>query len=206
MSCDTIIASPKVLKRIMNDDTVDRDSDLNLIQACRRGDNDAWENVLQRYERLVYFIPLSQGLSVEDAADVVQHTFTALLQSLDSLRDDSHLGGWLCTVARRQAWRLKKRGQLDGLDVVDADAIRESAGLLGRRDSDHIERWEMANWLNNGLTQLGDRCRELLIALYFEDEQPSYADLALRLNISTGSIGPTRARCLEKLRRVLQRG
>ena len=70
-------------------------SDRALIEACREGDAGAWRAVLDRYERLVFSIPLGYGLSRDDAADVSQITFTILLQSLDSLREDSRLGPWL---------------------------------------------------------------------------------------------------------------
>src|SRR5687768_4689004 len=84
-------------------------SDQELILASRQGDAAAWESLVEKYERLVYSIPLNYGLSREDAADIAQITFTILLQSLDSLRDDSRLGAWLAMVARRHTWRLLNR-------------------------------------------------------------------------------------------------
>src|SRR3990172_10262395 len=75
--------------------------DRDLILACRSGDKIAWERLLDKYERLVYSIPLNYGLTSEDAADISQITFTILIQSLDRLRDDTRLAPWLATVARR---------------------------------------------------------------------------------------------------------
>ena len=69
---------------------------------------------------------------------------------------------------------------------------------------DDRERWERAEWIIQGLSMLDERCRQLLLALYFDAEQPSYADVADRLNMPIGSIGPTRARCLERMRQSLQ--
>ena len=81
-------------------------SDQKLIEACRKGDGQAWQTMLDQYERLVFSIPLNYGLSADDAADVTQLTFTILMESLDRLRDDSNLAAWLSTVAKRHSWRL----------------------------------------------------------------------------------------------------
>ncbi|MGH2524402.1 MAG: hypothetical protein ACRDH2_17990, partial [Anaerolineales bacterium] len=68
---------------------------------------------------------------------------------------------------------------------------------------DYTERWERLEWLNQGLNLLDERCRNLLLALYFDPEQPAYAQVAERLGMPVGSIGPTRARCLEKMKQNL---
>lgn len=171
------------------------DHDAQLLDGCRRGDAVAWRELVGRYERLVFSIPLRYGLSREDAADVCQLTFTALLEQLDSVRDGTRLGGWLATVARRHAWRLLTRSRherLDGdagADVVDAD--------------EPLADVERLVWLSDALLTLGPACRELLLALYFDAAEPSYAEVAQRIGRPVGSIGPTRARCLARLRLAL---
>jgi RNA polymerase sigma factor (sigma-70 family) len=77
------------------------DPDQNLIQRCRQGSTGAWQRLFNKYNRLVYSIPLSYGLSRDDAADITQITFTILIQSIDTVHDDKRLGSWLATVARR---------------------------------------------------------------------------------------------------------
>jgi DNA-directed RNA polymerase specialized sigma24 family protein len=67
-----------------------------------------------------------------------------------------------------------------------------------------MERWELTEWLNHGLLMLNKRCRDLLLALYFETSDPSYSDIAARIGMPVGSVGPTRARCLERLKQILQ--
>jgi RNA polymerase sigma factor (sigma-70 family) len=160
--------------------------------------------LLNKYERLVYSIPLRYGLSRDDAADIAQITFTILIQSLDNLSEDSRLGSWLATVARRHTWRLLERNRreiaserLEGADLV------ESAVLLGKSDADSIEHWELTEWLDAALSKISAACRELLLALYFQPEGSSYAEVAERLGMPVGSIGPRRARCLKSLRQVL---
>lgn len=176
-------------------------SDRDLIRGCRRGDAGSWEKLLDKYERLVFSIPLRYGLSREDAADVSQLVFTILLQSLDTLPDDSRLGPWISTVARRHTWRLMQRSRRE--KPVEKQDLGENAVLLGKDPEDDIERWELIEWLNEGLSLIGGRCRELLTALYFQPDQPSYAEVAAQLEIPVGSVGPTRARCLKAMRKAL---
>jgi RNA polymerase sigma factor (sigma-70 family) len=175
-------------------------SDRDLIHACRKGDRRAWRSLLDKYERLVFSIPLNYGLSREDAADIAQLTFTILIQSLDTLREDSRLGPWLATVARRHTWRLLERNRRES--TGGEKDLAESATLFGK-DDESIERWEMIEWLNEGLSLVSEACRRLLQALYFGPQQPSYAEVAERLSMPVGSIGPTRARCLQTLKRAL---
>jgi RNA polymerase sigma factor (sigma-70 family) len=187
-------------------ESVDR-LDSDLIEACREGKLSAWENILDRYERLVHSVPLRCGLSSEDAADIAQLTFSILLQNLYTLRPDSNLKAWLCTVARRQSWRMLRNRQHETLVAVDKEFAQSGATLLASsgRDvaPDTIEHWELVNWLQQGLAQLNDRCAKLIHALYFDDKQPTYADIAAQFHIPVGAIGPTRARCLERLKALL---
>lgn len=178
-------------------------TDRDLIQACRRGDAHAWNKVLEKYERLVFSIPLSYGLPLEDAADIAQITFTILIQSLDTLREDSRLGAWLATVARRHTWRLLEQNRRE--DVQAAEDLSESIILLSDETTlKSMERWEVIEWLEQGLSQLDERCVRLLVALYFDPQQPTYAEVAEKLGMAIGSIGPTRARCLERLKQLLR--
>lgn len=174
--------------------------DRDLIRACRAADAGAWERLLDRYERLVFSIPLNYGLTVEDAADITQLTFTILLQSLGALPDEVRLAPWLATVARRHTWRLLARQRREGVSPDDDLAGNEASGGI----ADPTERWELIDWLNRGLASLDERCRKLLLSLYFDSDQPSYAQVAARLKMPVGSIGPTRARCLEQMKQRLE--
>lgn len=180
-----------------------RSVDQVLLRGCQKGNQQAWEALLNKYERLVFSIPLNYGLSHDDAADIAQLTFTILLRSLDKLDEDSHLGAWLATVARRHTWRLLERRRRES--VNETEDLTESEALQGQAASDFMNRWELLEWLDYGLTRIGGRCRRLLQALYFDPQQPSYAEVAADLEIPVGSVGPTRARCLERLRQILQK-
>jgi RNA polymerase sigma factor (sigma-70 family) len=171
------------------------DTDRQLIDGCRAGDRRAWRRLLERYERLVYAVPHNLGMSGEDADDVVQSTFAIFLERIDTLTTDDRLGAWLSTVARRQTFRLWERRDRDQAvmdrsnEVVDDDAW-----------STRIAEIE---WVDRALAGLNERCRTLLTLLYFTDPPPPYDDVARRLGRPVGSIGPTRARCLATLEKLL---
>ena len=166
--------------------------DSELLQRCRGGDGDAWEILVSRYERLIFTVALRNGLSREDAADVTQTAFVALLESLTQLRDEERVSYWLMTVARRQAWRVRRRRERespwsdDGADRVDP-----------------ITDWERIADVYGALQRLGEPCRDLLHALYFDPAAPSYAVIAERLGRAIGGLGPMRARCLQRMRSLL---
>jgi RNA polymerase sigma factor (sigma-70 family) len=176
-------------------------SDQALFLACRAGNAQAWATLVAKYERLVYSIPLNYGLSVEDAADLCQEVFLILLKSLDSLTEESNLCAWLVTVTRRHTWRLLKRRQLLPIEPLASEVL----DILMPHHPKEFERYQVIEWLHQELADLGERCRLLLIALYFERDKPSYQAIAQRLGIAEGSIGPTRARCLQKLKEILTR-
>ena len=173
-----------------------RGTDRELIRGCKRGERRAWERVMDRYGRLVFSIPRSYGLAREDAADVSQLTFAILIQSLDSLTEESNLKAWLATVARRHTWRAmeKTRRERPGRE----DDLADTPWLLG--DEKPSERWELIDWLDRGMSGISEPCQKLLKALYLDEGEPSYAEISQRLDMPVGSIGPSRARCLQRLR------
>ncbi len=167
-------------------------SDLELLSACRAGDPEAWELLVERYERLVFSVALRNGVTREEAADITQMTFIALLESIGKLREEQRVASWLMSVARRLAWRQRRRSD------------RERLGLDGVSGSDDaIENWERVAVVQEGLQRLNRACRDLILALYFDPASPSYAAVAERLGRPIGGIGPMRARCLQRLRSLL---
>lgn len=176
-------------------------SDWDLIQACRRGDEQAWQQVVDKYKRLVFSIPLNYGLGQNEAADIVQLTFMMLLQGLDGLHEESHLGGWLATVARRNSWHVIGRRSREQLHP---DNIGDNYTLHDEAKEKEKERRELNDWIFDGLSRLDETCRSLLILLYFDPEQPPYKEVAARMKLAVGSIGPMRARCLEHLRELMR--
>lgn len=171
----------------------DLPTDAELITRCRAKDPEAWRLLVERYERLVYAVAVRNGLSAEDAADVTQTTFVTLIDSLTRIRDHERLASWLMTVARRQSWRQRNVSRrsvpLEFADELTVDPLAE---------------WDSLTAVHDALAELGGTCRELIVALYFDPAEPSYADIAERMGRSIGGIGPMRGRCLTKLRALLE--
>jgi RNA polymerase sigma factor (sigma-70 family) len=167
-------------------------TDHELLRRCAAGDERAWDQLVGRYERLVYSVALKNGVSREDAADITQLTFVALLDSIEVLGEDGRLPSWLMTVARRQAWRVRRRTHRE----------QPSPTVFAESDTapDDYERVAIVHW---ALARLGTRCRQLIYALFFDPEAPPYAVIADRLHCAIGSIGPQRARCLQRMRALL---
>jgi RNA polymerase sigma factor (sigma-70 family) len=167
-------------------------SDAELLQACRAGDARAWEQLVERYGRLVAVIPRRMGMSSVDADDVFQDVFTLLWRHLDSLRDEQRLAAWLITTTRRECWRRLRRAQEHA--ELPAETPATDPGLL-----EEIARGEREQAVRQAMLRLDTRCRDLLTALFLDASQPDYGAVARRLGMAVGSIGPTRARCFRKL-------
>jgi RNA polymerase sigma factor (sigma-70 family) len=185
-----------------------------LVLACRRGDQTAWETLYQRYKRLIYSIPHHAGLGEDLAAEVFQEVFKQLVEQLDRIEQPARIRAWLVTVARRETLSLIRYGRHANRTVpfADADAGEETdfddplddfADLTPLPD-DVLMRLERQHLVHQAVLSLEERCRTLLTLLFYRAETPPYAEIAAALGVSEGSIGPTRARCLEKLRRLLE--
>jgi len=166
--------------------------DTELIGRCIRGDQTAWKNLVTRYERLVYSVALTFCPDTDDASDILQQVWMELYRRLSDLRRAEALPAWLITVTRRLASKMIR--SRDGSEPLDEDVPDL------RQQLSHVER---EHALERALEQLSNRCRTLIDLLYFNVEEPSYAQIAERLRMPVASVGPTRGRCLEKLRKVL---
>jgi RNA polymerase sigma factor (sigma-70 family) len=168
------------------------ETDPALVESCLAGDPRAWDELVERYGRLVYSIPRRMGFSAADADDVFQEVFTTLLRSLGGLRDRTRLSAWLITTTRRECWR---RGRTTARHAELDESLTDGAPPA----IDEIARWEREQGVREAVRRLDTRCRELLTALFLEASSPSYEAIAARLGMPVGSIGPTRARCFKKL-------
>jgi RNA polymerase sigma factor (sigma-70 family) len=183
------------------------DSDLQLVLACRRGDQLAWEKLVRRYQRLIYAIPLRSGLDEDQAAEIFQDVFTTLFQKLNDIEEPEKLQAWLVTTARRKTWRTISKGQgRPGFEANEeaadeAEAIRDEAPL----PDEQLLILEEQHRIRTAVSLLDDRCRNLLQILFYSEKPPSYSEIAAALGVPEGSIGPIRARCLGKLLRILKK-
>lgn len=171
----------------------DERSDAQLLQACLEGDQAAWSALVERYHRLIFSIGVRQGLTPDDSADVVQNVFTIVLRRLETIQDRDRFSAWLITTTKRETWRMQRRNLpadgLDDIDLVDDQPLPEQ----------EVMAWERATLVRIAVNRLNAPCRELVSALFFDQGSPSYSELAERLRMPVGSIGPTRTRCFRKL-------
>src|SRR5215217_1760721 len=106
------------------------DTDLQLVLACRRGDQLAWERLIRRYQRLIYTIPLRAGLDEDHAAEIFQDVFTTLFQKLNDIEEPDRLQAWLVTTARRKTWRTISEARARPRSVVNADVTGDEAAAI----------------------------------------------------------------------------
>ena len=178
-------------------------SDEQLIAACRAGDKEAWQTLVQRYSRLVYTIPLRYGLTPAETEDVYQTVWMNLLQNLPQLRQPERISAWLVTTARRQCWEQRRHASYTRVATVAPDEIPADSWVEAMTAEEVVARYQQHETLRQAVSRLGELCRKLLQLLYYAVARPTYSQIAAELNLAIGSIGPTRARCLEKLRQLM---
>lgn len=169
-----------------------------LIGRVRAGDQTAWDMLVTAYVGLVWAITRNHRLSHGDASDVSQTTWLRLVENLDRLDDPSRVGAWLATTARRECLRTLRLSGRQVLVEDEAELDRGSDTQQPEVDAPLL-REEEAAAVRVAFAKLPDRCQQLL-SLLMADNPPSYEELSAALAMPIGSIGPTRGRCLEKLR------
>ncbi len=182
-------------------------TDKELVIACRKGDESSWEALVDRYQRLIYTIPRRAGLSQDQASEVFQDVFVTLLEKLDDINEPDRLHAWLVTAARRKTWRfLTKERSLKEVDSDIEDSEDTLATIVDKKPlpDEVLLQLEEQHRVRTAVAELDERCQRLLTMLYYQTEPPSYAEIASAFGTSEGSIGPTRARCLKKLLRLLE--
>jgi RNA polymerase sigma factor (sigma-70 family) len=182
--------------------TAPADDLVRLVRDAADGDSAAWNEIVERFSGLLWATCRAYRLSAADAGDVCQLTWLRLLEHLDSIREPARLPGWLATTCRRECLILLRRNRR--LQPVDGDRLlhlgSDQAGadepvLVADRDAGLWQAFE----------RLSERCQQILRLLVVipESGPPSYRLAAEALGVPTGSLGPTRARCLAQLRELL---
>jgi RNA polymerase sigma factor (sigma-70 family) len=171
-----------------------------LVKRATDGDQAAWDALVERYTNLLWSVARGYRLERADAADAIQVAWLRLVEHLPRLRDPERVGAWLATTVRREclqviAARKRHGGPVD--DEILTGLPDDAAPLDARLLTDERDRalWQV-------FRQMPDRCQRLLRVL-MTDPPPSYQDVSETLSMPVGSIGPTRARCLERLRDLL---
>ena len=175
-------------------------NDTRLVKECLSGNEDAWSLLIDKYKALIYSIPVKYNLAPYEAADVFQATCTELLIRLPELREPRALPKWLMQVAHHECYRLKRMNQR----VVSRDAepnlpepeippVAESI----------VQQTQEEQMLREAMTALTPQCLRLVELLFFETPARPYTEVAAELGLAVGSIGFTRQKCMERLKRQL---
>jgi RNA polymerase sigma factor (sigma-70 family) len=168
----------------------------DLAHAAAEGDEEAWSRLVERFMPLVRSVARSYSLAGQDAEDVSQTLWLRLVEHLKNIRDPNALPGWIATTTRNECARLLKSTRRT---VPVGAAVEPYPAPLAREIDEELLQAERHQTLLQALAQLPDHQRKLLILLV-ADPPLTYAEIGRRLGIPTGSIGPTRARALQRLR------
>jgi len=171
------------------------------------GERPALDELIETLTPLLWRIVRETGLDITSSEDVVQTVWLSLLRKADTVRDPHSIVKWLITSTRREAWRISKRVRTDAGRTTDVFGVdgEELAGLPTHQVSlpeDVVLRDDRQRQLWAHVQALPDRCRTLIAVIAFAD-RPDYSLIAESLGMPVGSIGPTRGRCLAKLRGIL---
>ncbi len=170
-----------------------------LMSAARQGSDDAVGEIVTEFSPLLWHVARAAGLSPGDAQDVLQTVWMRLIEHLDDIRTPTALAGWLVVTTRREAWRVRaaERKQIP----TDQESFAELP-VKGPGSEEQVIIEDQRRRLWAAIRQLSPRCQELLRIVAFVP-RPDYAAVAAGLGMQIGSIGPTRGRCLAKLRALL---
>jgi len=177
-----------------------------LVRSAASGDKTAWTTLVQHFSGLVWSVARAHRLGSADAEEVFQITWLRLTENMTRLKDPDRVGAWLATTARNESLKVIRLGArttvTDSLHVLDQPSEQESPETVLVEAEEDAARLRRAARLWSAFQQLPGRCQQLLRML-IAAPAPSYTEIAAMLDIAVGSIGPTRGRCLQRLRALL---
>lgn len=175
-------------------------TDERLVKECLAGSEEAWALLIEKYKALIYSIPVKYRLPAHEAAEVFQATCVELLNRLPDLREPRALPKWLMQVAHHQCYRWKQQQQRlvsrdadPDLPVPETPAIAEAL----------VQQTEEEQMLREAMASLSPQCHRLVELLFFETPARPYSEVAAELGLAVGSIGFTRQKCMDRLRKRL---
>jgi RNA polymerase sigma factor (sigma-70 family) len=178
-------------------------TDERLVAECRKGNQDAWSGLIEKYKNLIFSVPIKFGLPREDASDIFQAVCLDLLSDLPQLREPRALPKWLMQMSFHKCLRWKKQRLVLFDDPLEIEGASEaSSEELPEEVMYQVQREQM---LRDAVASLAPRCHRMIAMLFFESPARPYQEVAKELGIATGSIGFIRGRCLRMLRQRLQK-
>jgi RNA polymerase sigma factor (sigma-70 family) len=182
-------------------------SDAELVLACRRGDESAWNKLVERYQRLIITIPRRAGLSEEQASDVFQEVFLTLFEKLDEIEQPDRIRSWIVTTAKFKTWGIVRGEKGFHSPETEEEMELEMANLADNSPlaDDVLIELEQQHQIRTALKELEERCQKILSMIYLQDSAASYSEVATAIGVGETSISPLRSRCLQKLAKILQK-
>jgi RNA polymerase sigma factor (sigma-70 family) len=180
-------------------------SNTRLVQECLAGKEAAWAALINKYKNLIFSVPLKYGLSQEDAADVFQAVCLDLLMELTRLRNPEALPAWLISAAHHRSLRSSRRQKRFVEAGNQESSSTSSESSVVEFPEQAVRQIEQRQMLHQALSALPPRCRQLVEMLFFETPTRPYREISEIFGVARGSIGFIRGRCLERLRRRLEK-
>ena len=188
----------------VSEQRLEKRSNVQLVTACLRGDEDAWSELVDRYKNLIFSIPIKYGFSRDEAADIFQGVCLELLSELPKLRKPQALPKWIMQITAHKCFhRRREQKRAEPVDISGSN--REHVEVEDHEPGADVvlRQAEAEQVLRQAIAELSPRCRQLVEMLFYEEPAREYREIAQLLGIATGSIGFIRQRCLESLRRRL---
>src|SRR5256885_15098426 len=176
--------------------------DTALVKECPSGSEEAWSLLIEKSKSLIFSIPVKYGLPPHEAADVFQSTCIELLTRLPELRGPRALPKWLMQVAHHECFRWKRQQQRVVSRDADPDLPEPETPAIAET---LVQQTQEEQMLRDALRALSPQCRRLVHLLFFEIPSRPYTEVAKELGLAIGSIGFTRQKCMERLRKQLDR-
>lgn len=180
-------------------------ADASLVKRCKKGDQTAWNTLVERYQRLIFAIPRRAGLSEEQAADVFQEVFLTLVEKIDSIEQPERIRSWIVTTAKFKTWAIIRGSKGLYSPETEEEMEAEMARIEDKSPlaDDMLIELEEQHMIRTALNLLEERCQQILSMIYLCDPSASYAEVAAAIGVGETSISPLRSRCLKKLEKVL---
>ena len=175
-------------------------NDTRLVKECLAGSEEAWSLLIEKYKALIFSIPVKYGLPPHEAADVFQSTCMELLARLPELREPRALPKWLMQVAHHECYRWKRQQQRVISRDADPDLPEPETPPIAET---LVQQTQEEQMLRDAMRTLSPQCRNLVHLLFFETPPRPYTEVAKQLGLAIGSIGFTRQKCIDRLRKQL---
>lgn len=181
--------------------------DAALVRRCAKGEQAAWDELVDRYQRLIYAVPRRAGLSEEQAADVFQEVFLTLFEKIGDIEQPDRIRSWIVTTAKFKTWAVVRGSKGIYSPATDEELEAELSNIRDQAPlaDDMLIELEEQHLIRTAMGELEERCQKILSMLYLGAAVASYAEVASAIGVGETSVSPLRSRCLKKLEKILSK-